>query len=205
MTSPATKNSSLGIKSVQDWLSLGYIYLLALGIAKDAIYYSFFDINVLNYASLLDVVLSPITLLIERKAILAIILFIIIAISLIPYFHKKWREKPWYIKRFDVAKLDKKYAETPFLALIAPGVALMLFSAYIGYGVGSGGKMSGKVYSGKFEPNYKITFSNNNRADVKMIGQNSQYLFYAVEGSKHVTISPIQSNVKKIEKLVKEL
>lgn len=205
MTSSSTKKASLGIKNIQDWLSLGYIYLLALGISKDAIYYSFFDINILNYASLLDVVLSPINLLIERKAILILIILIIVVISLFPYIHKKNREKAWYKKLFSVEKLDKKYAETSLWTLLALPIALMLFSAYIGYGVGSGEKMSSKVYSGNFEPNYKITFSNNNRLNIKMIGQNSQYLFYAEEGTKKVTISPIQSNIKKIETINKKI
>jgi len=36
--------------------------------------------------------------------------------------------------------------------------------------------------------------------DVKIIGQNSLYLFYIVEDSSSIIIYPIESNVKKIKK-----
>jgi len=45
---------------IQDYFSLGYVYLLILGIFKDVIYYGFLGINILEYASVADVLLSPI-------------------------------------------------------------------------------------------------------------------------------------------------
>ncbi|MCP4440013.1 MAG: hypothetical protein GY810_13795 [Aureispira sp.] len=202
MESTPPKQSKI-IKNVQDWLSLGYLYLLLLGIGKDAIFYSFFDINILNYASLLDVVLSPITLLIERKVILILIITIIIVLALFPFTHRKLREKTWYKKRFDVDKLDKRYINTPLVNQIAPILALALFSAYIGYGVGSGEKVSSIIASGDFELRHEISFSDGTNQKVRIVGQNSQYLFYALEGDTEISISPILSNIKKIEKLAK--
>jgi len=40
--------------------------------------------------------------------------------------------------------------------------------------------------------------------EVKLIGSNSQYIFYVLENDNEVSISPIQGNVKTIKKLPKE-
>jgi len=43
--------------SIQDYLSLGYLYLLILGIFKDAVFYGYLGVNFINYASVQDILL----------------------------------------------------------------------------------------------------------------------------------------------------
>jgi len=50
-------------RSIQDYLSLGYIYLLLLGICRELIFYGMMDINIFSYSSVLDVMLSPLIVL----------------------------------------------------------------------------------------------------------------------------------------------
>ena len=51
--------------SLQDYLSLGYVYILILGLARDSIVYYFLDVNLMNYYTLMDVMLSPLAVLTE--------------------------------------------------------------------------------------------------------------------------------------------
>ena len=41
--------------SIQDYLSLGYIYLVVAGILFDATFYGILGINIIHYSSILDV------------------------------------------------------------------------------------------------------------------------------------------------------
>ncbi len=50
-------------RSIQDYLSLGYLYLVVVGILFDAIFYGILGINIIHYSSILDVLLSPIAFL----------------------------------------------------------------------------------------------------------------------------------------------
>lgn len=84
--------------SIQEYLSLGYIYLVVLGIISDVIYYKFFGIDILNYSTILDVLITPINIMAHdlKVPVLFIITiglgyYLIVVVS--PRFHFKYREK----------------------------------------------------------------------------------------------------------------
>ena len=125
------KSNSLdsGKHGIQEYLSIGYLYLLVLGVIGDSIYYSFFDINIIRYSTVLDVLLSPIANLsdgwMQPVGILLMILMSIWFTNFMPKFHKKNREKNWYKKMEDVEKLDKRYAKPQSIDNV------LLFAAFV--------------------------------------------------------------------------
>lgn len=179
--------------SIQDYLSLGYLYLLVLGITKEAFYYGFLDINILTYSSILDVLLSPLAFLAEKPFVL--LGFIILPFFLYYFFEKKERKKN--------SDLVVKKGELNLAALRGTLTILALgaFGFFVGTGIGGGWKSAGLIKKGEIKLTHQITFTDDKTSNVKLMGSNSQYLFYVLEKERRVTISPIQGNVKTINKL----
>lgn len=193
-------------RGIQDYLSLGYLYLLVLGVVTDSIYYSFLNINILSYSTITDVLLSPIVYL-TKSLSFPIFIFLIPAfcygmILFIQRRHQKNRDKDWYRNKHNIEELDEKFSRSALMKGLLAITAMTIFSAYLGYGVGGGLKRQDQIIkTGDFTTNHTLTFSDGEVKEVKLIGHNSQYMFYAEKDSMFVTVSPIQGNIKKIEKI----
>ncbi len=189
--------------SIQEYLSLGYIYLLILGILSDSIYYGFIGINILDYSGLLDVLVSPVALLTTHYLIpLAIVLFVGFAYFLTSYLnprvHQKFRTNRWYRKVYNVDKLDTKYSTPPNMNMIILQIAGFILSIYLGMGLGRGIGLREDIKNNEIEIDHRLLFQDNTEERVKLVGKNSLYLFYISEGQTDIIISPIEYNVKKI-------
>ena len=196
--------------TISEYLSLGYLYLLVLGILRDTIYYSFLDINILNYATILDVLLSPIVLLTSHVATPIIIIVVIAClyvwvIVLAPRLHKRYREKKWYRKiNKDIEKSDQRVARQSSVHFLVRSMAGVILCFYLGMGIGGGMATSERIKTNKLKSDHIITFQDKQTLKVKIIGQNSAYLFYVATGEKQITIAPIIQNIKTIQKLDEE-
>ena len=98
--------------TIQEYLSLGYLYLLILGVISDAIYYQFLHINILHYTTVLDVLLSPIAritshLLIPLIIVLGTFFTYFLVFKWSPAMHRKYRQSRWYRRIYNVDKLDR--------------------------------------------------------------------------------------------------
>jgi len=86
--------------NIQDYLSIGYVILLILGVFHETIYYKFLGINILEYSSVLDVLISPISVISGDLFLgLVVILCVGLAIAyakLIPIYYKRLAKKPKY-------------------------------------------------------------------------------------------------------------
>ncbi len=195
MEEPQSKRFALA-GTIQDYLSIGYLYLLILGIVSDSIYYGILGINILSYSTVLDVLLSPIVRLTSNLAF-PIVIIIIPAIS------------------YALLKIVQKLNEKKTTQLSMPGFmssnknltlgwigfsAWLVFSAYMGYGLGGGFKIKGMLKNGDLTIDHRIHFHDQEPQEVKVIGNNSDYIFYILKDSKVVSISPIQENIRRIEK-----
>jgi len=184
-------------RSIQDYLSIGYIYLLILGISRDVIYYWFLDVNILSYSNVLDVLLSPIIFLASKpEVVLGLIIFGVFIYFLNEKLTKKKLTESDSISDIEKTVL-KKEATTGTLVLIALG----FFGFFMGTGIGSGHRHGGKLENAEFEATHQITFLPKEEIQARLIGNNSGYIFYVLENGKQVKISPIQGNVKTIEKI----
>ena len=194
-------------RSIQDYLSMGYLYLLILGITSDSIYYSLIGVNILSYSSVLDVLLSPIVYLTRSLSFPAIILLIpAIAFFMINLARKKYlrdREKPEFQAKNDIEKLDKSFSQSQMMKSLIILSAFIIFSAYLGYGLGGGTKIKEGLESGSLSMSHNITFMDGNIVPVRLIGHNSSYVFYVKEGNKMVSVTPVSGNVRVIEKIMK--
>lgn len=201
-----TKN--FPVKSLQEVLSIGYLSLLLFGLIRETLAYGILGINIMSYSSVLDILLSPIIILTDNKILLGAVvitpLLFYWGIKFFEKFHHRNKGKEWYQKRFDVAQLDKDYGNknhsTIFVLTMTFGLLLGVFSAG---GIMDGYELKEELEEGALEMTHILTFVDKEALPVKIIGQNSQYVFYVMGKKKEIAISPIQGNIKRIEQLKK--
>lgn len=194
--------------NLQDYLSLGYVYLLVLGVFNQAIYYKFLNINILEYSSILDVLISPISIItgdlkIAAALIFAVLLGLLYKIVLPKYYN--WLSKK---EKYNTGK-NKEKIEKSLVGVKSNGftffiIGLMVFSVFIGLGTGRGSKVKNKIDNDEIKLSHEIIFQDNTSKHVTIVGKNSLNVFYVLKGKREVTIVPIEGNVKSIEKLKKE-
>lgn len=194
---------------LQDYFYIGYLYLIIIGIISDAIFYGIFGVSYLNYTTILDALISPISLLSNNWFIS---LFLSIMFWLMYMYFTKWmfkvyayqRKKKWYRKIYNIEKWDKKYEEMKKKKNILPGMMFIFFLLFVSMRTGMGIGMKQKYTNKEIVPNYTLIFQDNTRLDVRKVGQNSAYFFYFIPGEKVITATPIADNLKQIKVLKKE-
>ncbi|WP_338790502.1 hypothetical protein [Bernardetia sp. MNP-M8] len=194
--------------TLQEYLSLGYIYLIVLGIISDVIYFRFLDVDILSYSDISDILLSPINILTNSLLLFSVFIVVIVfsyfyVTKFLPKFHQKYRLKKWYNLTGNIEKADKGIDSIKENKGI-PFIFMFVFCMFIGLGVGRGQKISKRIQTQDIEANYSVTFTNDMVKELYVVGQNSSYLFYVLEGEKQVSISAINPNIKIIKKIDKE-
>ena len=198
--------SKLGL---QDYFYIGYLYLIILGIVSDAIFYGIFGVSYLNYTTILDALISPISLLTNNWKIS---IFLALMFWLMHLYFTKWmfkfyaylRVKKWYQKIYNIEKWDKKYEALGKRKNQLPGMMFIFFLLFISMRTGMGIGMMQKYKAKEIIPNYTLIFKDNSRLDVRKVGQNSAYFFYFIPGEKVITATPIADNLKQIKVLKKK-
>jgi hypothetical protein len=194
---------------LQDYFYIGYLYLIILGIVSDAIFYGIFGVSYLNYTTILDALISPISLLTNNWFIS---LFLALMFWLMHMYFTKWmfkmyaylREKKWYQKMYNIEKWDKKYEKLAKKKNKISGLMFIFFLLFVSMRTGMGIGMKEKFKNKEIIPNYTLVFKDNTKLDVRKIGQNSAYFFYFIPGEKVITATPIADNLKQIKVLKKE-
>ena len=192
----AKKKGKKRQRSLQDYLSIGYLFLIVCGLVKDIIYYNFLDINIIKYSSVIDILLSPIAFVATNKVgpffILLLMPLVYWVNSNMLKIHEFWKRKGWYSKKTDIVKLDKLYSKPAsgdgFLILLA----ILIFSFFLGSSIGRGPKILEKIKDKTQEADHRIVFSDNETVMVRILGQNSQFIFYVQPKSDKVIIAPLK-------------
>ncbi len=188
-------------QEIQGFLSVGYIYLIVMGIVNETLYYNQIGVDILNYSGILDVLISPISRL--TSSIFSMIIFIIIIFSAFkfPKFLAKKKDKKWFKKSMKLeANLSTSEIEASLLKTFIFLISIGILGFFVGTGMGKGFKMSNKIEKGKIDYNDYIEFINGDKAKVEIVGENSTYIFYLEQGNKTVQITPIGGIIKSIEK-----
>jgi len=193
---------------LQDYFYIAYLYLIILGIVSDAIFYGIFGVSYLNYTTILDALISPISLLTNNWFIS---IFLSVMFWLMYMYFTKWmfkfyaylRVKKWYQKVYNIEKWDKKYEEFGKKKNLLPGMMFIFFLLFVSMRTGMGFGTKQKLMNKEIIPNYSLIFKDNTRLDVKKVGQNSAYFFYFIPGEKVITATPIADNLKQIKVLKK--
>ena len=203
-----TNDSKLSQIGLQDYLSIGYLFLLILGVVYESIYYKFLGINILEYSSVLDVLISPIAVMTGNLILgLAVIFSMIMAyimVKITPKYYKWLSKKPKYQSGKNKLKLEKAQTKIKAKDAVITMIAFYVFSVFIGLGIGSGYKTNKRVESNDYKITHKLIFEDGLTQDIKMLGKNSLYVFYVLKDDKEVIISPIEGNIKMIKKFKKE-
>ncbi len=193
---------------LQEYFYIGYLYLIILGIVSDAIFYGIFGVSYLNYTTILDALISPVSLLTNNWKLS---LFLGFMFWLMYLYFTRWmfkfyqylRVKKWYQKIYNIEKWDKRYEEMKKKKNLIPGMMFMFFLLFVSMRTGMGVGMSQKYASEDAVPNYTLIFKDNTKLDVRKIGQNSAYFFYFIPGERVITATPIADNLKQIKRLKK--
>ncbi len=194
--------------NIQEYLSIGYLYLVVLGVLNDAIFYGILGFPIIDYTSILDALISPVALLTRdyRITVPIIVLFMIMYFYLNkwgPSIHQKNRDKKWYRKMTNIEKVDKRYEllenqKNSFIGYLFLFTFLFL-SLRLGMAIGVKGRMGGD----NFKENYTLIFKDNSKMNVRKIGQNSAYIFYIENNEKVIVATPIVDNIKQMKKINK--
>lgn len=207
MKENASKTKKASKLEIQDYLSLGYVFLLILGVLHQTIYYKYLGVNILEYASILDVLLSPVSVLTSDSKLLIGMSICLVLASLYARFLPKyyiWLSKK---KRYQFGKRKERIEKSLKAFQAGSGqlvlVMMMLFviGGYVGFGFGKGSRTKAKIENGEIELSHQITFEDQETIHVKMLGKNSLYVFYITDNSKEVSIAPIDGNIKLIKKI----
>lgn len=200
--SKETNTSQYGI---QDIMSIGYVFLLILGVLNQTIYYGFLGINIFEYTTVLDVLISPIAVLSDSWIILVTIIGLVILMigyfKLIRMFYDRLAKKEKYQKGEKKEKLDKVRASFNKKYAVVPFILFVMMSMYVGLGVGSGQKIKDRINSFDYKYTDIIVFEDGEKKDVKIIGKNSSYVFFVTKDEINVNIVPIEGNIKLIKKI----
>ena len=194
-------NKVKSFQEIQGFLSVGYIYLIVMGILNETLYYNQIRINILNYSSILDVLISPISKLTSSIPSLIIFIIIIFFAFKLPNILAKNKDKNWFKKLMKLdADLTESQVKSSLLKTFLFIVSVGLFGFYVGSGIGTGFRMSEKIEKEEIDYNDQIKFINGDESNVEIVGTNSAYIFYLEKENKAVQITPISGIIKSIEK-----
>ena len=194
-------------QDLQKLLPFGYLFLVILGIARESIFYNQLGINILNYSTIMDILISPISILTSHPLVFIIFILLILSLYFIIYFLSKNYKKNW-IKKFlgsksDLSTMSELEVKTHFGNKFIGLVAIGLVSFFLGIGIGNGKGIAERNENGSLKYTTNLTFNTNEKDEVYLIGSNSANVFYYSKDNKNVKISPVLS-IKSIEILNKK-
>lgn len=191
--------------SIQELLSLGYVYLVILGIVTDVIYYNFLEISIFEYSTILDVLITPISIMTTNLYILSVFLvafFLMyyLTAKVMPWTHFKFRNYKWYQKMTNIEKYDEHYKNYDLNKKLM-FLAIMIFCMFLGFRSAKAFNLKKQIDSGDIISTDRIIFTDGQMEDVKIVGQNSSYIFYITKEFQSVSVSPIDFNIKEIRQI----
>ncbi|MCP4442260.1 MAG: hypothetical protein GY810_25410 [Aureispira sp.] len=216
MMPPATK--TMEHRNFQNYVTIIYFFLLGIGILFDSVYFSFFEVNILRYSSVMDILLTPLDFLIElvayatqlsiAEAVFLMLLTVIpsiLTVLAISYSNKKyWANR--HKKKVNSENLKKiiegdKSREILLKAVLIGFFAGVFMPTLFAQLTSPAEEILPKMEKGTLESNHKIVFIDNSEKNVYLIRERSQYIFYVAEQDTQITISPILGTIKEIRKI----
>ncbi|CAL2065414.1 hypothetical protein [Tenacibaculum sp. 190524A05c] len=194
---------------LQEKFYVFYIYLIVLGIVSDAIFYGIIGIQYLNYVSILDALISPFSLLTNswKLTLFLSIMFYLVYLYTTKWsfqLHKRNRTKKWYKKLYNVEKWDKLYKDIEDKKDVVSTMLVLFFVLFISLRLGMGIGTNIKIKEQRLQPDYNLVFKDNSIKKIRLIGQNSSFIFYVENQEKIVSVTPLSDNIKQIKRIPQE-
>ncbi len=192
--------NKIRLQEIQGILSVGYIYLIVMGILNETLYYNQIGIDILSYSNLVDVLLSPISRLTSNTFLLIVFVLMVFLLFYFPKYFVKNKNKIWVRKGFSYRyELDDQEAENFYFKRFTFIFCLGLLGFFVGTGLGGGLKTVKEIKNNKIEYNDVLYFINGDTSKVEILGKNSAYIFYLSPENKAVIVAPITGIIKNIE------
>jgi len=190
------------IEKTLNYLPLGYLYLVIVGILKETVYFYQLGINILKYSSIMDVLLSPVATFTSHPVIFITITSVFVFCYYLPsilynHGHKKWVQKAFELKKTKAGPTDTEI-KNYYLFVAIKSLAIGLLSIYLGYGTAEGYFISKRIKNNKLRYDYNLNYNTGDSENIALLEANSLYYFYIAKGGKSIKIAPI-SGVKNIE------
>ena len=190
------------IEKTLNYLPLGYLYLVIVGILKETVYFYQLGINILKYSSIMDVLLSPVATFTSHPVIFITITSVFVFCYYLPsilynHGHKKWVQKAFELKKTKAGPTDTEI-KNYYLFVAIKSLAIGLLSIYLGYGTAEGYFISKRIKNNKLRYDYNLNYNTGDSENIALLEANSLYSFYIAKGGKSIKIAPI-SGVKNIE------
>ena len=190
------------IDKIQAILPLGYLYLVVLGILKETVFFYQIGINILNYSSIMDILISPIATCLSNPLIfIAVISFFVfcyyLPTILYNYGHKSWIKKTFELKK-NKNDLPDEEIKSYYNLVSFKFLAVGLLSFYLGIGLAEGYFTSNRIQNNKLHYDYRLYYNTGESEIVSVLESNSVYYFYVSKGEKTVKIAPI-GGIRNIE------
>ena len=177
------------LEKLLQFLPLGYLYLIILGILKQSLLYNQLGVNILNYSSVMDILLGPIAdLTANISLIIAVIMIVTLTLALSFYVSKntdkRITQKLVGLKTDDISTAKENQNKIKNRFLLA--MAVFLLSFFLGFGWCSGAKIAKKIKSNQLEFLSILKFNTGEKQQIYLIGSNSLYYFYVTKENKNV-------------------
>lgn len=190
------------IDKIQAILPLGYLYLVVLGILKETVFFYQIGINILNYSSIMDILISPIATFLSHPIIFIVIVLFFVFCYKLPTILYNHGHKGWVKKAFELKKtkddLPDDGIKNYYLIVSFKFLAYGLLSVYLGFGSAEGYFTSNRIKNNKLHYDYKLNYNTGESEIVSVLESNSVYYFYVSKGEKTVKIAPI-GGIRNIE------
>lgn len=189
-------------ENIKNFLPLGYLYLVVLGVLKESIVFYQLGINIIKYSSVMDILLSPIAVITSHP----LIIFTFLLFSLYPFFvarmftkhsEKKWVRLTFGIKknRLEMNEVEiEKYKNTLVIFMFV----FIYLSLFLGMAFQQGYSTSQEIKNDRVKYKHEMYFVTGESQTVKIIDNNSEYFFYVAKGNKNINIIP-KLSIKRIE------
>lgn len=188
-------------EGIQKFLSFGYLFLVVLGILKESLFYYPLGIHILNYSTIMDVLISPVGDLTSYPVVFIAVCILVLFSYFFPVFLAKNRHNAIARKMAGLEtkeQLTEQQISDKISSLFAGVLAASLFSFFIGMGYGGGRKQAERIKNGTIKYDRTINFNSGETELVNIIGSNSAYYFYVSKGNKTIKIAPV-GTIKNIE------
>ena len=191
-------NLSDGLKK---FFSFGYIFLVILGIFKESVFYYQLGINILNYSSISDILISPVVDVVSHPVLIIATLVLFLLAYLYPKLLYRKKNTKLGRKLSSIKSLDtmsESEMNNHFSNMFVAFLSASLLSFFVGLGWGEGNKIVKKINNNTVEYNKTYYFDKDEKQAVYQIGVNSSYYFYLIKGSNNIKISPVGA-IKMVE------
>lgn len=194
-------------EALQKFIPFAYLYLVVLGIIKESVFYYFFDVNILKYSNLMDILISPVSDITSNPIILGAVVAILVLSYVSMRIISRYNNKAWARKIVGIKDPTEFISEEDMQKKTGSGligmIAAAFLSFFLGIGLGSGQKISAKIADNTIKHQHNLNFNTGEKKHIYLIGANSANYFYVEKGNQNIQISPVLS-IKNIEILKNE-